>query len=138
MLSYPACGMIAAGLARISRVIGGGTYDSRILGSRQFIRSRAARARTLHVSQSLDCRIPTQTLHRLLGHLVLMAQRVAGVSKCRCSSRKDALDSIMNNRNQISHGGTVGISVHGVRDYLDRCVEVLEFIEDQCAGKSRY
>ena len=51
-------------------------------------------------------------------------------------SRKDALDSIMNNRNQIAHGGTVGITVHRVRDYLDRCVEVLEFMEDQCAGSS--
>ena len=53
------------------------------------------------------------------------------------ASRKDALDSIMNNRNQISHGKTVGITVHRVRDYLDRCVEVLEFIEDQCDGKTR-
>ena len=52
-------------------------------------------------------------------------------------SRKDALDSIMNNRNQISHGGTVGITVHRVRDYLDRSVEVLEFIEDQCDGRNR-
>jgi hypothetical protein len=52
-------------------------------------------------------------------------------------SRKDALDSIMNNRNQISHGGNVGISVHRVRDYLNRCVEVLEFIEDQCDGRDR-
>ncbi len=52
------------------------------------------------------------------------------------ASRKEALDSVMNNRNQIAHGGTVGITVHRVRDYLDRCVEVLEFIEDQCDGRS--
>ena len=52
-------------------------------------------------------------------------------------SRKDALDSIMNNRNQISHGGTTGITVHRVRDYLNRSVEVLEFIEDQCHGRNR-
>ena len=51
-------------------------------------------------------------------------------------SRRDALDSIMNNRNQISHGGVVGITVHRVRDYLDRCVQVLEFIEDQCEAIS--
>ena len=51
--------------------------------------------------------------------------------------RRDALDSIMNNRNQISHGGTVRITVYRVRDYLERCIEVLEFIEDQCDGISR-
>ena len=52
-------------------------------------------------------------------------------------SRKEALDSIMNNRNQIAHGKSVGVTVHRVRDYIDRCVEVLEFIEDQCDGRVR-
>ena len=47
-------------------------------------------------------------------------------------SRKEALDSIMNNRNQIAHGKSVGITVHRVREYIERCVEVLEFVEDQC------
>ena len=51
--------------------------------------------------------------------------------------RRDAIDSIMNNRNQISHGGSVRITVHRVRDYLERCVEVLEFTEDQCDGVNR-
>jgi len=50
-------------------------------------------------------------------------------------SRKNALDSIMNNRNLIAHGDNVGISIHRVRDYLERAVEVLEFIEDQCDGR---
>ena len=49
-------------------------------------------------------------------------------------SRKDALDSIMSNRNQIAHGGDVGISVHRVRELLARSIPVLEFIEDQCDG----
>ena len=52
-------------------------------------------------------------------------------------SRKEALDSIMKNRNQIAHGKDVGITVHRVRDYIGRCVEVLEFIEDQCDGNFR-
>ncbi len=52
------------------------------------------------------------------------------------ASRKEALDSLMKNRNQISHGADVGISVHRVRDYLKRSVEVIEFIEGQCAGTS--
>ena len=51
-------------------------------------------------------------------------------------SRKEALDSIMNNRNQIAHGKSTGISVHMVREYFNRCVDVLEFIEGQCRGVS--
>ena len=49
-------------------------------------------------------------------------------------SRREALDSIMNNRNQIAHGKNTGISVHMVREYFNRCVDVLEFIEGQCHG----
>lgn len=51
-------------------------------------------------------------------------------------SRKNALDSLMANRNKIAHGENSGISVARVRDFLDRCVEVLEFIEDQCDGRN--
>jgi len=46
--------------------------------------------------------------------------------------RKDAIDSIVNNRNLIAHGGDSGITVARVADYLDKCVRVLEFIENQC------
>lgn len=53
------------------------------------------------------------------------------------TSRKEALDSLMKNRYQISHGSDVGITVHRVRDYLERSVEVIEFIECQCAGTPR-
>lgn len=53
------------------------------------------------------------------------------------ASRKETLDSLMKNRNRIAHGADVGVTVARVRDYLARCVEVLEFIEDQCTGTDR-
>ena len=43
--------------------------------------------------------------------------------------RKDAVDSIMNNRNMIVHGRTSQISVDQVRRYLPHCVQVVDFIE---------
>lgn len=46
--------------------------------------------------------------------------------------RKDAIDSIMNNRNQIAHGKDVGVTVVSVSNYLEKIVSVLEFIEAQC------
>ena len=48
--------------------------------------------------------------------------------------RRNAIDSIMNNRNQIVHGGSAQITVARVREYLGRSVEVLAFIEKQCSG----
>jgi hypothetical protein len=49
--------------------------------------------------------------------------------------RRDAIDSIMANRHQIAHGRDSGITIARVNSYLERCVEVVEFIEAQCKGK---
>ena len=45
--------------------------------------------------------------------------------------RRNAIDSIMNNRHQIAHGESTRISVGRVREYLPGCIEVVEFIENQ-------
>ncbi len=49
--------------------------------------------------------------------------------------RKDAIDSIINNRNQIAHGRNTNIFVVRVKGYLDRVVEVIDFIESQCSER---
>lgn len=49
--------------------------------------------------------------------------------------RKDAIDSIMNNRNQIAHGKDVGVTVVRVSSYLEKVVAVLEFIETRCGNQ---
>src|ERR687895_2444231 len=46
--------------------------------------------------------------------------------------RKDAIDSIIANRHAIAHGRDSGITVARVVQYLDRCVEVIDFMEAQC------
>ena len=50
------------------------------------------------------------------------------------NGRKDAIDSIMNNRHQIAHGKDSGITVARANNYLKKCVEVIDFIETQCRG----
>lgn len=50
--------------------------------------------------------------------------------------RKDAIDGIMSNRHLIAHGRDAGITVARVRDYLEKCVEVVEFIERQCGNRT--
>lgn len=46
--------------------------------------------------------------------------------------RKTAIDSIMSNRHRIAHGKSSGVKVSQVRQWLDRAIEVIEFIEGQC------
>ena len=48
------------------------------------------------------------------------------------SSRKDAIDSIMRNRHLIAHGKNTSVSVVKVKEYLDKSLEVINFIERQC------
>lgn len=52
------------------------------------------------------------------------------------ASRKDAIDSIMKNRHAIAHGKNTSISVVQVQKYFEKCVEVIDFIENQCAGNA--
>lgn len=46
---------------------------------------------------------------------------------------KDAVDSIAHNRNQIAHGGSVGISYSQIKSYYERAIKVIELIENQCS-----
>jgi hypothetical protein len=45
---------------------------------------------------------------------------------------KDAVDSIANNRNKIAHGEDVGITYSRIKEYYQRALKVVEFIENQC------
>lgn len=46
--------------------------------------------------------------------------------------RREAIDSIMANRHLIAHGKDSGISLVRVSEYLEKSVQVIEFIENQC------
>ncbi len=48
---------------------------------------------------------------------------------------KGAINSIMSERNRIAHGESSQITVARVREYLERSVAVLEFIENQCMNQ---
>lgn len=45
---------------------------------------------------------------------------------------KDAVDSIVNNRNKIAHGDDVGITYARMYNYYKNAVTVIELIENQC------
>lgn len=54
------------------------------------------------------------------------------------SGRKDALDGVMANRHLIAHGQDSGVTAGRVKEYLARCVEVVDYIEKQCGLTAPY
>jgi len=46
--------------------------------------------------------------------------------------RKEAIDSIMSNRHLIAHGKNTSITIVRIKVYIEKSVEVIEFIEGQC------
>lgn len=46
---------------------------------------------------------------------------------------KDAVDSVVANRNRIAHGDDVGITFARVQGYYKRVARVVEIVEQQCA-----
>ena len=44
--------------------------------------------------------------------------------------RKDALDSVIANRNNIAHGESVGLTYMRIRDYYKRICEVVDFVDE--------
>ena len=51
-------------------------------------------------------------------------------------AHKQAIDSLMTNRHLVAHGKQTSISVHRVREYLQKSVEVIEYIESQCGNQA--
>jgi hypothetical protein len=45
--------------------------------------------------------------------------------------RKDAVDSIVANRNNIAHGRSVGLTIVRMKRYYDKAVEVTNFVKQQ-------
>ena len=50
------------------------------------------------------------------------------------NGRRMAVNEIMRNRNLNAHDQQTAISLSEVREYLPKCVEVIDFIENQCLG----
>lgn len=46
--------------------------------------------------------------------------------------RKEAIDGIMANRHLIAHGQESGITVARVKTYLEKSIEVIDYLEKQC------
>ncbi len=47
--------------------------------------------------------------------------------------RREAIDSIMTNRHLIAHGKDSNITVAQLKNWLEKAVEIFEFMETQCA-----
>ena len=50
--------------------------------------------------------------------------------------KKDAVDSVVDLRNTISHGRSVGVTINRIRDYYKRVNSVIDHIDQLCTPKS--
>ena len=50
------------------------------------------------------------------------------------NGRREAINSIIKNRHEIAHGRYSGITLVQIKNYLDKAIEVVEFIENQCSS----
>jgi hypothetical protein len=48
------------------------------------------------------------------------------------NGRREAIDSIMQNRHSIAHGKTSNITLVGIKEYFKKTIDVIDFIEEQC------
>jgi hypothetical protein len=49
--------------------------------------------------------------------------------------RREAIDSIMQNRHDIAHGKDSDITIARVKEYLEKAEDVLEYLEGLCRGE---
>ena len=47
-------------------------------------------------------------------------------------NRSTALNSIMRERHKIAHGRNSTITISTVKDYFEKCIEIVNFMESQC------
>jgi len=52
--------------------------------------------------------------------------------KSRSDAQKDALDSVVANRNQIAHGHSVGLTLARMAEYYREIVTIIDIIERDC------
>lgn len=56
------------------------------------------------------------------------------IDQCLDQRLKDAINSVVENRHQIAHGGTIGLSFVTMKEYYEAVVEAIELIEASCAN----
>ena len=54
----------------------------------------------------------------------------------RTEKQKDAIDSVVANRNLIVHGRSVGITIVRIREYYTEIIKTITIIDEECVNKS--
>jgi len=54
----------------------------------------------------------------------------------RTEKQKDAIDSVVANRNLIVHGRSVGITILRIREYYTEIIKTITMIDEECVNKS--
>jgi hypothetical protein len=98
----------------------------------EYVRVRSAEPIQRHIEQRLRrfTTANTQNITGLLGSFDPDWQK--DLQSFLVDERKDAVDSVVNLRQIVSHGRFTGLTMVGVQRYYDRVKEVVDHIADLC------
>lgn len=98
----------------------------------EYVKNKSAPSVANYVVRGLD-RFQNPNMERILQTLGAFNPAWADeISKLTEGELKDAVDSVIANRNNIAHGGNVSIRYRTIASYYDNAVKVIEIIEEQC------
>jgi hypothetical protein len=101
----------------------------------EYVEKRAHPTVARYVQQHLDrvTNLNEENLGQLLGRF--SGQWRLDFDTVLTDEQKDAIESIVANRNAIAHGRQVGITLSRMRAYYQRVTEVLDWILSHCIGE---
>ena len=98
----------------------------------EYVKNKSAPSVANYVVRGLD-RFQNPNMERILQTLGTFNPAWADeISKLTEGELKDAVDSVIANRNNIAHGGNLSIRYRTIASYYDNAVKVIEIIEEQC------
>lgn len=56
----------------------------------------------------------------------------AAISSILVDEKRDALDSVVNLRNKIAHGGSVGVTYQRISEYYNQIKPIIDLVADLC------
>jgi hypothetical protein len=99
---------------------------------RGYVKNKAAPYVVNYVERNLE-RLQNPTMEKILSIAISFSPEwEAELRAATDGELKDAVDSVVANRNSISHGQDVGITYVRVSDYYKRVLRVLELVEGHC------
>ena len=134
--SIPEDGQLRSDFAKYLCVLVSGYIERAVVALvNEYARSQSTPSVTRYVERNARVSNPkVEKIKQLLG--MFSSEWYEDIEIYVIDERKDAVDSIVDLKNSIAHGDSVGVTINRVRDYYAQVKLVIEYIADLCAPLS--